>query len=43
LAALTYRVWQNQAAADYRAAMWMTRLTGWGMNIFFLILLANKS
>ncbi|MEZ0539228.1 UbiA family prenyltransferase [Fibrella arboris] len=42
LAALTYRVWQNPAAADYRAAMWMTRLTGWGMNLFFLILLARK-
>ncbi len=42
LATLTYRVWQNNAAADYRAAMWMTRLTGWGMNIFFLILLLNK-
>ena len=39
LAALTYRVWQTPAAADYRAAMWMTRLTGWGMNVFFLILL----
>ena len=39
LAVLTYRVWQNPAAADYRAAMWMTRLTGWGMNIFFVIIL----
>lgn len=43
LAALTYRIWQDPAAADYRAATWMTRLTGWGMNIFFLILLAYKS
>lgn len=43
LASLTYRVWQNPAAANYRAAMWMTRLTGWGMNIFFLILLVSKS
>ena len=36
LALLTRRVWQNPAAANYRAAMWMTRLTGWGMNAFFL-------
>ena len=43
LAALTYRIWQTPAAADYRAAMWMTRLTGWGMNSFFLILLAHRS
>ena len=43
LAALTYRIWQIPAAADYRAAMWMTRLTGWSMNSFFLILLAHRS
>ena len=42
LTALTYRIWQTPAAADYRAAMWMTRLTGWGMNSFFLILLAHR-
>jgi 4-hydroxybenzoate polyprenyltransferase len=36
---LTARIWQNPAAATYRAAMWMTRLTGWGMNAFFLHLL----
>ncbi|XWW46513.1 UbiA prenyltransferase family protein [Fibrella sp. USSR17] len=42
LAVLTYKVWQNPRAADYRAAMWMTRLTGWGMNIFFLIMLAYR-
>lgn len=43
LAVLTYRVWQNPAAANFRAASWVTRLTGWGMNIFFLILLAGRS
>jgi 4-hydroxybenzoate polyprenyltransferase len=39
LTILTARVWQSPAAASYRAAMWMTRLTGWGMNGFFLYLL----
>ena len=42
LVALTYRVWQTPAAASYHAAMWMTRLTGWAMNLFFLILLGYK-
>ena len=42
LASLTVRVWQNPAAANYRAAMWMTRLTGWGMNIFFVIVLSME-
>ena len=42
LASLTVRVWQNPAAAHYQAAMWMTRLTGWGMNIFFVIILSME-
>ena len=41
LGALTYRVWQKPSAANYRAVMWITRLTGWGMNLFLLILLAT--
>ena len=43
LAVLTYRIWQNPAAANFRAASWVTRLTGWGMNVFFLIMLGMKS
>lgn len=43
LAWLTARVWQNPATATYRTAMWMTRLTGWGMNVFFGVLLAQGS
>ncbi|CCH02641.1 chlorophyll synthase [Fibrella aestuarina BUZ 2] len=42
LALITARVWQDPTTATYRAAMWMTRLTGWGMNLFFLILLAGQ-
>lgn len=41
LAWLTAQIWQNPAAATYRAAMWMTRLTGWGMNVFFGVLLVS--
>lgn len=40
---LTIRIWHNPAAATFRAAMWMTRLTGWAMNLFFLILLVKKA
>jgi hypothetical protein len=43
LAVLTVRVWRNPAAAGYRAAMWLTRLTGWGMNLFFILLLATPA
>jgi len=33
------RVLRDPGRADYRSAMRMTKLTGWGMNAFFLILL----
>lgn len=43
LALTTARIWQNPATATYHTAMWMTRLTGWGMNLFFLILLTGQA